>query len=601
MALLMATELTVRGESVQALYSRYKQDRFQVNRRYQRKLVWSVDEKSKLIDSMLLNLPIPLFLVAETGVEAAAQLEIIDGMQRLNAVFSFIENEFTVGGKYFDLNTLAETKLLVDEGHLTQKQPKLEREACADFANYQLPLSVFRYESPDVVDEAFRRINSGGRRLSPQELRQAGTLSELADVVRTISSRVRTDTSPSDLVPLAKMKELSISNRDLDYGVQVEDIFWVRHGILRRDDLRLSQDEELVLDLLIDILSDPLETSQKNDRDNYYNYGSDPSKNRSEEYSRAIHVYTNEALISDFFETHDALEAVLPTRFATHIGVSSGGRAPRYWHAVYLAFYELMHKDHLTVSSESGASQALHNIAKTTLRIPRGSGTWTSENKRELIDAVKGILRRHFEPRENEHRSPRYGWKSEFQTILGNARVEQTLFECKQGILNLSPVEPVEEDSRFIEKLQKTLTAMANTAPNAEGFLMIGISDSSDDTARIRSLYSVEPARHRDFDIVGVDREAKRMNLTPHDYFERLITKVSGGSDLTPEMADMIRRNARVIIYEGHTVIVFSVTGLDRPQPYGENFYQRNGSHTEKVPATSLGALFDRFRVTVQR
>ena len=48
------TELSVRTESVQRLYLLYGADRFRVNRRYQRKLVWSVEEKQKLIDSVLL-------------------------------------------------------------------------------------------------------------------------------------------------------------------------------------------------------------------------------------------------------------------------------------------------------------------------------------------------------------------------------------------------------------------------------------------------------------------------------------------------------------------------------------------------------------------
>ena len=83
-----------------------------------------------------------------------------------------------------------------------------------------------------------------------QELRQAGTISPLADLVRTISSRIRGDSSPTDIVPLSKMPELSITNLDLHYGVTVEDIYWVQHGILRGDDVRTSDDEQLVLDIL---------------------------------------------------------------------------------------------------------------------------------------------------------------------------------------------------------------------------------------------------------------------------------------------------------------------------------------------------------------
>lgn len=86
------TELSVQGESLQQLYSQYTQRRFLVNRRYQRKLVWSVEEKAKLVDSVLKRLPIPLILLAETNFEDSPRFEVIDGLQRLNALFSFIEN-----------------------------------------------------------------------------------------------------------------------------------------------------------------------------------------------------------------------------------------------------------------------------------------------------------------------------------------------------------------------------------------------------------------------------------------------------------------------------------------------------------------------------
>ena len=45
--------VTPRGMSVQEAYNQFRSGNFRVNRRYQRKLVWSVQEKSALIDSLL--------------------------------------------------------------------------------------------------------------------------------------------------------------------------------------------------------------------------------------------------------------------------------------------------------------------------------------------------------------------------------------------------------------------------------------------------------------------------------------------------------------------------------------------------------------------
>ncbi|MDK4705382.1 DUF262 domain-containing protein [Rhizobium sp. CNPSo 4062] len=81
-----------KGLSIQSLYRDYRDGSLVINRQYQRKLVWTVAEKQKLIESVLLNYPIPLILLAEKKVDGKGVIEVIDGMQRLNAIFSFIEH-----------------------------------------------------------------------------------------------------------------------------------------------------------------------------------------------------------------------------------------------------------------------------------------------------------------------------------------------------------------------------------------------------------------------------------------------------------------------------------------------------------------------------
>ena len=127
--------------------------------------------------------------------------------------------------------------------------------------NYQLPVSTYRSATEESVDEVFRRINSSGRKLSLQEIRQAGVVSDLANLVRRISAGVRGDASLSETLPLAEMPKISITNRDLPYGIASDDVFWVKNGILDREAVRESRDEELVLDMLLDVILDPISTT----------------------------------------------------------------------------------------------------------------------------------------------------------------------------------------------------------------------------------------------------------------------------------------------------------------------------------------------------
>jgi uncharacterized protein with ParB-like and HNH nuclease domain len=111
-------ELASQPTSVQSAYASYRDDKLYVNRRYQRKLVWTLEEKQKLIESILKRYPIPAILLAER--EDSGTYEIIDGLQRLHAIVSFIETSFpTLDGKLFELQYFPTAKSRADEGQFT--------------------------------------------------------------------------------------------------------------------------------------------------------------------------------------------------------------------------------------------------------------------------------------------------------------------------------------------------------------------------------------------------------------------------------------------------------------------------------------------------
>ncbi|MFJ4874042.1 DUF262 domain-containing protein [Streptomyces sp. NPDC088745] len=58
-------ELSPQQRSIQSIYAWYSENKLWVNRRYQRKLVWTLTEKQKLIESVLKEYPIPAILLAE--------------------------------------------------------------------------------------------------------------------------------------------------------------------------------------------------------------------------------------------------------------------------------------------------------------------------------------------------------------------------------------------------------------------------------------------------------------------------------------------------------------------------------------------------------
>lgn len=111
----LSSNLTIQGVHIQTLYTDFLNNKFYVNRKYQRKLVWSIEEKRNFIDTVFRELPIPLFLLAEVEIKSEKKLEIIDGMQRLDAIFSFIEQKFSLKDGYFDLSTMADSQAQVEK------------------------------------------------------------------------------------------------------------------------------------------------------------------------------------------------------------------------------------------------------------------------------------------------------------------------------------------------------------------------------------------------------------------------------------------------------------------------------------------------------
>ena len=136
---------------------------------YQRRLRWSTAQKSKLIESLLLNIPVPPVFLYESD---AARYEVMDGQQRLNAVREFLAGDFALSSLTVlaPLNGLRyyrcppRIKRALDRASLSAIVLLLESEA--DKAQGRLTLT-------DIRRFIFDRLNTGGTKLNPQEIRNA--------------------------------------------------------------------------------------------------------------------------------------------------------------------------------------------------------------------------------------------------------------------------------------------------------------------------------------------------------------------------------------------------------------------------------------------
>lgn len=138
---------------------------------YQREMRWNDEMQSKLIESVILGLPIPYIFVADVTEES--RLEIIDGTQRIRTLARFLNNELTLQGleKLKKLNGFTFNDLPIG------RQRRFKRTSIR-------MIQLSENADEEVRRDLFERINSGSLQLNYMEKRRGilrGSLQELID------------------------------------------------------------------------------------------------------------------------------------------------------------------------------------------------------------------------------------------------------------------------------------------------------------------------------------------------------------------------------------------------------------------------------------
>jgi hypothetical protein len=151
---------------------------------YQRRLRWTTAQKSRLIESLLLNIPIPPVFFYEND---AARYEVMDGQQRLNAIREFFSGSFALSG----LKVLSPLNGL----RYPKSPPRMKR--TLDRASISAIVLLMESETDvtskssvtlkDIRRLVFDRLNTGGMKLNAQELRNSQNPGPFNDVIVELS------------------------------------------------------------------------------------------------------------------------------------------------------------------------------------------------------------------------------------------------------------------------------------------------------------------------------------------------------------------------------------------------------------------------------
>jgi len=153
---------------IDSLYRKWKDGDLDVQPDFQRGFVWDIVKASRLIESILLDIPLPVIYLSQ---EKDSREYVIDGQQRLTSFFSFIDGKLPDPllpfGKDFKLNNL---NVFTELNGIFFKD--LPKELQKKIRYYKVRTITFRKESEqDLKFEVFERLNTGAVSLNDQELR----------------------------------------------------------------------------------------------------------------------------------------------------------------------------------------------------------------------------------------------------------------------------------------------------------------------------------------------------------------------------------------------------------------------------------------------
>jgi hypothetical protein len=211
--------------SIGEIVNMYKDKELVINPDFQRLFRWEIGQKSKLIESLLLGIPLPSIFVFE---KEDAKWELIDGLQRISTILEFIgELKDPVTGELRAPTALVATKYLPSLDKAVWEQSALIDDVPIDEQNAllgplqlaikrsRLSVEILKRPSDNATKyDLFQRLNAGGTTANAQELRNCIIIMVNRDYASMMRGFAET---PSFLTVLAASDDQIEKQRHMEY------------------------------------------------------------------------------------------------------------------------------------------------------------------------------------------------------------------------------------------------------------------------------------------------------------------------------------------------------------------------------------------------
>jgi hypothetical protein len=156
--------------SLETLASMVEAEAIDIKPHYQRRDRWTPDKRSALIESFLLNIPVPPIYLAEDDF---GTYSVIDGKQRLTAIRDFMRNQLRLS----ELETFSQLE------DLTFAELPTELRNALQIRPYLRVVTLLKQSDRELKYDVFERLNTGGETLNAQEIRNVAFHGPLNDLI----------------------------------------------------------------------------------------------------------------------------------------------------------------------------------------------------------------------------------------------------------------------------------------------------------------------------------------------------------------------------------------------------------------------------------
>lgn len=577
---IVIDELRVDKYTINDIIVNYITNKFYVNRRYQRKLVWEIEEKRLLIDSILKGIPLPAVLIAQYKLKEGNNtiLEIVDGLQRLETIKSFILCEFSIEHegehKYFNPNANNETFNLLMDKKLKMPDNVLPKELCQEMCRYEIP-AIITGQDDKAIELIFSRINSTGRKISSQDLRQSMAVGEFPDLVRRIASRVRKDYTHDDRICLCDMKKISVGPKKYGYGVDIESIFWRRHDLINKPNIKESRDEEIIETLVATVLLKGDFKKNKNNLDDLYNTKTYLGKNIED---RVCDMGKDELedKFASVFDYIDTIFESVKSDFSSYLfSERKISNKDECFKILFLALYRLISEGY-TITDYVAVAKAIKN-ADTTFNEFTEAKKVDYARINKAVENLYMILKNSF---SYEVVTKDAEFQKEIDKRLSYSKIERQLTEFKVCISNFNSQSI---NMNTIKDISKALVGMSNISDaNEEGIVIVGIADSSSAYKEWYKIFKEQAVIINQHYVPGISSEAKKLCGNTDAYYRRL-RKLIECEPISDKLKTYILENFEPFDYHGVELMIFKSKNVGETSLYDKEKYIRNSNETIRV------------------